>query len=104
MANLSEKWGFETAYSQILTTQYPKHLNLWRFLMRIMFIGQAAFGKEVLQALIAQGENIVGAITVPDRAGKIDPIKEVSQENNITVIQPEKLRDARSVEGRGRIF
>ena len=66
--------------------------------MRIIFIGQAAFGKEALQALIAQGENIVGAITVPDRAGKIDPIKEVSQENNIPVIQPEKLRDARSVE------
>ena len=32
--------------------------------MRIIFIGQAPFGAESLQKLIAQGEEIVGVITI----------------------------------------
>ena len=65
--------------------------------MRIIFIGQAAFGKEALQALVEQGESIAGVIAVPDRGGQISPIKELAQENNIPVIQPEKLRDPDAV-------
>ncbi len=65
--------------------------------MRIIFIGQAAFGKEALQAIVEQGESIVGVITVPDRGGQINPIKELAQENNIPVIQPERLRDPDAV-------
>lgn len=66
--------------------------------MRIIFIGQAAFGKEALQALVEQGESIAGVITVPDRGGQINPIKELAQENNIPIIQPERLRDPDAVE------
>lgn len=66
--------------------------------MRIIFIGQAAFGKEALQALVEQGESIAGVITVPDRGGQINPIKELTQKNNIPVIQPERLKDPDAVE------
>jgi methionyl-tRNA formyltransferase len=33
--------------------------------MRIVFIGQAPFGAEALEALLAQGELVVGVITSP---------------------------------------
>ncbi len=66
--------------------------------MRIIFIGQAAFGKEALQVLIEQGESIAGVITVPDRGGQINLIKELAQENNIPVIQPERLKDPDAIE------
>ena len=66
--------------------------------MRIIFIGQAAFGKEALQALVDQGESIAGVITVPDSGGQINPIKELTQKSNIPVIQPEKLKDPDAIE------
>ena len=66
--------------------------------MRIIFIGQAAFGKEALQALIQQGEHIAGVITVPDRGGQINPVKELAHKFHIPVIQPEKLRDSDAIE------
>ena len=48
--------------------------------MRIIFIGQAPFGKDSLAALIQQGENIVGVITVPDLPGqkRPNPVKELA--------------------------
>ncbi len=41
--------------------------------MRVLVIGQAPFGAECLQALKQQGENLVGAITVPDVPGAKKP-------------------------------
>ena len=63
--------------------------------MRVLVIGQAPFGKECLQALSAQGENLVGAITVPDVPGakKPNPFKEMALELGIPLLQPGKLRD-----------
>ncbi len=62
--------------------------------MRIIVIGQAPFGRECLQSLIDQGENIVGAITVPDVPGakKPNPFKELAVEFNLPLIQPKNLK------------
>lgn len=63
--------------------------------MRILVIGQAPFGRECLQALANQGENVVGAITVPDVPGakKPNPFKELAVEMGLPLLQPRRLRD-----------
>ena len=62
--------------------------------MRIVFIGQAPFGKDSLAALIQQGENIVGVITVPDLPGqkRPNPVKELAVEQGLPLLQPAKLK------------
>jgi len=60
--------------------------------MRIVLIGQAAFGKEVLQALSQKGEEIVGVYTTPDIPGRTNPLKEVAVPLGIPVFQPETMR------------
>lgn len=63
--------------------------------MRIVFIGQAPFGKESLQALVNQGEQVVGVLTVPDNPAdkKPNPVKELAQQLGLPLLQPEKLRN-----------
>ncbi|MBV9590631.1 MAG: methionyl-tRNA formyltransferase, partial [Hyphomicrobiales bacterium] len=47
--------------------------------MRIVVHGQQAFGKAVLEALIARGETIVGVYVAPEKPGaKPDPLKEAA--------------------------
>lgn len=59
--------------------------------MRIVLVGQAAFGKDCLEALLEQGENIVGVVTVPDDPAdkRPNPVKESAIAKNIPVLQPE---------------
>lgn len=63
--------------------------------MRIIVIGQAPFGRDCLQSLINQGENVVGAITAPDVPGakKPNPFKEMAVELKLPLLQPRRLRD-----------
>ena len=43
--------------------------------MRIILIGQAAFGAKVLESLMELNENIVAVYAPPDRSGgRIDPL------------------------------
>lgn len=62
--------------------------------MRIVFIGQAPFGKDSLAALIQQGEKIVGVITIPDLPGqkRPNPVKELALEKSLPLLQPLKLK------------
>jgi len=60
--------------------------------MRIVLIGQAAFGEKVLQALAERGEEAVGVYTPPDIPGKEDPLKTLAIQLGIPVFQPERLR------------
>ena len=62
--------------------------------MRIVFIGQAPFGRDSLATLIHQGENIVGVITVPDPPGqkRPNPVKELAVEQGLPLLQPVKLK------------
>ena len=62
--------------------------------MRIVVIGQAAFGAKTLEALLEQGENIVAAYTPPDGPkGRLDPLKEAAQLKGIKVFQPTSYKD-----------
>jgi methionyl-tRNA formyltransferase len=57
--------------------------------MRIVLIGQAAFGAKTLEALSPGGEEIVAVYTRPDKPGaKPDPLKELAQSKGILVLQP----------------
>jgi methionyl-tRNA formyltransferase len=60
--------------------------------MRIVLIGQAAFGEKVLEALAKRGEEVVGVYTSPDVPGKANPLKELALKLSIPVFQPEKMR------------
>lgn len=61
--------------------------------MRIVLIGQAAFGVKTLEAFMDKGENIVAVYAPPDRKGKADPIKEAAQARGIQVFQPTTYKD-----------
>lgn len=63
--------------------------------MRIVFIGQAPFGKDCLKALLDQGEEVVGVLTVPDRPGQKgpNPVKELALERSLPLLQPARLKE-----------
>ena len=62
--------------------------------MRIVLIGQAAFGQKVLEALQNRGEQVVAVYVPPDKPGaKADPLKESAQQRGIPVFQPRRMRD-----------
>ncbi|MBE6707879.1 MAG: methionyl-tRNA formyltransferase [Ruminococcaceae bacterium] len=67
--------------------------------MRVLFMGTPDFAAECLRALIDKGEDIVGAVTQPDkpvgRGMKLTPppVKVLAQEHGIPVYQPDTLRD-----------
>jgi len=60
--------------------------------MRIVIIGQAAFGKKVLEALTERGEEIVGVYTSPDIPRKTNPLKELAVQLGIPTFQPREMR------------
>ena len=60
--------------------------------MRIIIIGQAAFGKEVLQALSKKGEEVVGAYTLPDIPGRTNPLKELAVQLGIPTFQAKEMQ------------
>ena len=61
---------------------------------KIALIGQAAFGENVLNALVEHGENIVGVFCPPDREGRpADPIKTAAEAHDIPVLQFRRMRN-----------
>ena len=65
--------------------------------MRIILIGQAAFGKDALGALLKQGEEIVGVLTIPDKAGQTNPVKALAEESGLPVLQPARLKTTEAI-------
>ena len=61
--------------------------------MHIVLFGQAAFGDRVLQAILQEGEQVVGVYTPPDRPGHSNPLKETAQQRGIPVLQPKRMRE-----------
>ena len=65
---------------------------------RIVFMGTPAFAVASLSALLAAKMNVVAVVTAPDkpsgRGMKLQPsaVKQFAIENNIKVLQPEKLK------------
>src|SRR5215217_5371276 len=72
-------------------------------MIKVVFMGSPDFGLPTLQALNQQYE-VVGVVTQPDRASgrgralKSPPVKLLAQDLNISVIQPEKLRQPEAME------
>ena len=66
--------------------------------MKIAIIGQAAFGKDVLNALVDKNENVVAVLCPPDNPGRPeDPIKSAAIENQIPVFQYKRMRDKEAI-------
>lgn len=68
--------------------------------MRIVFMGTPDFAVQSLRRLVEEGCDVVGVVTMPDKAiGRhhdvlqSSPVKKFAQERGIPVLQPEKLRD-----------
>lgn len=63
--------------------------------MRLIVMGQQAFGKDVLAKLIETGtDKVVAVYCEPDREGKpVDPIKEFALEQGLPVHQPANFDD-----------
>jgi methionyl-tRNA formyltransferase len=54
--------------------------------MRIVIVGQQAFGKAVLDAFIARGDEVAGVFAAPERPGaRPDPLVAAAQERGLTV-------------------
>ena len=72
--------------------------------MRVVFMGTPDIAATCLKRIIADGFEIVGVYTQPDRPkGRgmkmvASPVKELALANNIPVFQPEHFRDAETVE------
>ena len=68
--------------------------------MRLIVMGQQAFGKDVLAKLLDAGtDEVVAVYCEPDRDGKpIDPIKEFALEKGLPVHQPANFDDAEALE------
>ena len=60
--------------------------------MRIVCIGQAAFGEQVLRRLTERGEEVVAVYTPQDAAGRRNPLKELAIQIGIPVFQPRSMR------------
>ena len=59
--------------------------------MRIVLFGQAAFGRDVLNALLEAGEEVVG-VSTPRAGNRPDPLFEAASEKRIPVIETPALR------------
>ena len=56
--------------------------------MRIAIIGQQDYGKAVLEAFLARGDDIAGVFVAPDKEGaRPDPLKIAAQEKGLQVLQ-----------------
>ncbi len=71
--------------------------------MRVVFMGTPDFAVAPLKKLIAEGYNVVGAFTQPDKpVGRKailtpPPVKVTALENNIPVFQPDSLKNGEGV-------
>lgn len=67
--------------------------------MRIVFMGTPEFAVPCLERLVADGHEVVGVFTQPDKPKgrghkmQFPPVKEKAVEYNIPVFQPQKMRD-----------
>lgn len=67
--------------------------------IRIVFMGTPEFAVESLKALVENGYQVVGVITAPDKpAGRgrqlaESAVKKYAVENNLQILQPEKLKN-----------
>ncbi len=67
--------------------------------LRVVFMGTPEFAVASLEALLADGWNIVAVVTAPDKAGgrgmklMSSAVKQAALKHRIPLLQPEKLKD-----------
>ncbi len=61
--------------------------------MRIILIGQAAFGEKALEALLNKNEDVVGVFSPPDPPDKPSGMKVLAENKGIPVFQPKKMKE-----------
>lgn len=72
--------------------------------LRIVFFGTPEFAVASLDAMIKEGFNIVGVVTMPDRIGGRgnktieSAVKVYSREHGLNLMQPDKLKDPHFIE------
>lgn len=72
--------------------------------MRIIYFGTPEFAVPSLQILVENGYHIVGVVTAPDKpAGRgqklqMSEVKQYALSQNLTILQPEKLKDEKFLE------
>lgn len=72
--------------------------------MRVVFMGTPEIAATCLKQILADGFDVVGVYTQPDRPKNrghkltASPVKEVALANGLPVFQPENFRDAETVE------
>ncbi|MHB8353358.1 MAG: methionyl-tRNA formyltransferase [Burkholderiales bacterium] len=67
--------------------------------MKIVIIGQQDFGKAVLEAFLARGDEVAGVFCAPEKEGaRPDPLRVTAQENGIRVFQLPSLKDAKAID------
>ena len=72
--------------------------------MRIVFMGTPDFAVESLKILVENNYNVVGVITMPDKPSgrghklQFSAVKQYAIENNLPILQPEKLKDENFLE------
>ncbi len=59
--------------------------------IRIILVGQGAFGEKVLKALIQRGEDVVGVFCPPDKRG--DAMEKLAERSGIFLSRPNQMRD-----------
>jgi len=67
--------------------------------MRVAIIGQQDFGKSVLEAFLARGDEVAGVFCAPEKEGaKPDPLKVLAQEKALPIYQFKSLREPEAIE------
>ena len=63
--------------------------------MRLIIMGQQAFGKACLEEVISSGrDEVVAVYCAPDKENKpFDPIKEYALEKGLPLVQPPNFKD-----------
>ncbi|HBN04286.1 MAG TPA: methionyl-tRNA formyltransferase [Bacteroidales bacterium] len=67
--------------------------------MRIVFLGTPEFAVASLDALVKQGYNVVGVVTMPDKPANrghritYSAVKQYALDNNLRLLQPANLKD-----------
>lgn len=62
--------------------------------MRLIVMGQQAFGKSALETILEAGKDeVVAVYCAPDKDGRVDPIKEFALEKGLPVKQPSNFED-----------
>jgi methionyl-tRNA formyltransferase len=67
--------------------------------MKIAIVGQQDFGKSVLEAFLARGDEVAGVFVAPEKEGaKADPLKIVAQEKGLKLFQFPSLRNKEALD------